>query len=343
MRASNDWSIARVQRVTPLSPTVTELELVPDIGTDPAATAGVPAWSPGSHLPVQVPLADGRIDQRHYSLVGPADGRCWRIAVKRCEPSRGGSAHLSRLQVGDRLRHLPPHNHFELPTGDAPTLLLAGGIGITPLVGMALALAERGTPLRLAYAARNAAELVYADRLRATLGDALQTFDAAAGERLDLAAEISALPAEGLALVCGPLTLMQAVQAAWAQAGRPAERLRFETFGASGQAPAQAFRVMLPRHGLTLDVPADRSLLDVLTTAGVEVLSDCRRGECGLCALPVQQLPAGCIDHRDVFFTPQQRAEGAQLCACVSRVAGAGATVVLDSAWRPDAAAARAA
>lgn len=337
MRASTDWQTARVQRATALSPTVTELELVPEAG------GPVAAWSPGSHLPVQVPLADGRIDQRHYSLVGPAEPGGWRIAVKRCEPSRGGSAHLSRLQPGDRLRHLPPHNHFELPPGRTPTLLLAGGIGITPLVSMALALAARGAPLRLAYAARSRAELVYAERLRAALGGALQTFAGDAGERLDLAAEIAALPPDGQALVCGPLTLMQAVQAAWAEAGRPAERLRFETFGASGHAPAQAFRVMLPRHGLTLEVPADRSLLDVLEGAGVEVLSDCRRGECGLCALPVLQLPAGAIDHRDVFFTPQQRAGNQQLCACVSRLCGSGATVVLDTAWRADGDAARAA
>jgi len=132
------------------------------------------------------------------------------------------------------------------------------------------------------------------------------------------------------------LPLMQAAQAAWAAAGRPGERLRFETFGAGGAAPAQAFTVKLPRHGLALEVPPDRSLLEVLEDNGVELLSDCRRGECGLCAVDVLAVEGGRIDHRDVFFAPAQQAEGRRLCACVSRLCGPGASVVLDSAWRPD-------
>ncbi len=328
MRHSNDWTAAAVRRVTALSPTVREIELEPE--------GGAPSWTPGSHLQVRVRLQDGRIDTRHYSLVGRPDGRGCRIAVKRTEASRGGSRFMTGLQAGDRIEVLPPNNHFELPAGAAPTLLLAGGIGITPLVGMAQVLAERGAWLRLAYAARSAAELVYADELRALLGDRLATFAGDAGQRIDLAAEIAALPADAQALVCGPLPLMQAAQAAWAAAGRPAERLRFETFGAGGALPAQAFTARLPRHGLEIEVPADRSLLEVLEANGIELLSDCRRGECGLCAIDVLAVEAGQIDHRDVFFDAQQRSAGRQLCACVSRLCGPGATVVLDSAYRPD-------
>jgi len=328
MRQSTEWADARVQRVTALSPTVNELE----IGT----ADGAQRWTPGSHLQVQVTLPDGRIDMRHYSLVGQPDGACYRIAVKRTDPSRGGSRFMSALQAGDRLRVLPPNNHFECPPGRTPTLLVAGGIGITPMLGMALALAERGAPLRLAYAARSQADLVYADRLREQLGDRLATFAGDAGQRLDLAAEIALLPADAQLLICGPLPMMQAAQAAWAAAGRPAQRLRFETFGAGGALPAQAFRVRLPRHQLDIEVPADRSLLEVLEAQGVELLSDCRRGECGLCAVDVLAVEAGQIDHRDVFFDAHQRSEGRQLCACVSRLCGPGATVVLDSAYRPD-------
>ena len=112
--------------------------------------------------------------------------------------------------------------------------------------------------------------------------------------------------------------------------------LRFETFGASA-IPAQPFWVELPRHGLRLLVPAERTLLQVLADAGVETLSDCERGECGLCAMTVLGVQ-GQIDHRDVFLSPTERAAGQRICACVSRVrAQAGeAVLVLDSDFRPD-------
>ena len=339
MRHSDHWSPARVRRIRALSPTVREIELAPDAGALP--------WSPGSHLPLRVRLAgssagggvDERIDTRHYSLVSLGDAAepaAYRVAVKQVVASRGGSRFMHALREGDELETLPPHNHFELPAGTRPTLLAAGGIGITPLVGMALALAARGADLRMAYAVRQAADLVYAEQLREALGARLSTFAADRGQRLDLDAAFAALPDGAQALVCGPLSMMLASQAAWAGAGRPAGDHRIETFGAGGTQPAQAFHVKLPRHGLEFDVPADGSLLDALEAHGIDVLSDCRRGECGLCAVDVLAVTAGEIDHRDVFLSPRERAAGQRICACVSRLCGPGATVVLDSAWRPD-------
>lgn len=309
-----------------LSPTVREITLRPD--------GGAAVSTAGSHLRVQVQLPGGRVDDRRYSLVGlPAPGADWRIAVKRADPGRGGSAFMWRLAVGDRLPVHGPHNHFELPPAPRPTLLVAGGIGITPLVGMALALAKRRAPLRMAYAARSPDELVYADELRLALGERFATFCRSEGQTMDLEAEFAALAADAQALVCGPVPLLHAARAAWARAGRLPQRLRFETFGNTGSAPAEPFTVQVPRHGLTLEVPADRSLLEVLEGAGVQVLHDCLRGECGLCAVDVLAVN-GRIDHRDVFFSEAEQREGHRLCACVSRVCGGGVTI--DSAWRPD-------
>lgn len=336
MRQATEWSSARVVRVTPLSPSVREIVLRPDTGVQP--------WAPGSHLPLRLPAqvagdADERLDLRHYSLVtltGRPEAEGYRIAVKRVDASRGGSRWMHGLREGDTIDIRAPHNHFALPPGAPPTLLVAGGIGITPLLGMALALLARGADVRMAYAVRNADELVYREPLRAALGERLSTFIGDTGQRLDLDRAIAALPAHAQALVCGPLTLMQAAQAAWARAGRPADALRIETFGSSGHRAAQAFRVRLPRHELTLEVPADRSLLEVLEANGVEVLSECRRGECGLCALDVLAVEAGEIDHRDLFFGAAEHAANRRLTSCVSRGCGAGATLVIDSAWRPD-------
>ena len=328
MRNSQQWHRATVRRHRDITPTVREFELQPE--------GGVLPWSVGSHLNVQV-MVHGRADTRSYSLVGlphdPAAGEVYRIAVKRAEQSRGGSRHMWSLEEGDELLVGEPNNHFELPLDAPQYLLLAGGIGITPIVGMARLLAQRGADVRMRYAAREAAELAFGDELRDALGSRLQAFIDAAGERIDLASEIAALHPHALLLVCGPLPLLDAVQAAWAAAGRPGANLRFETFGNSGAHANQAFRVTLPRHGVELEVPADRTLLDVLNDAGIETLYDCRRGECGLCTVDVIS-SSGTIDHRDVFFNAHEKQSNLRMCACVSRVNGG--SVVIDSAYRAE-------
>ena len=327
MRNNQQWHPAAVRQHRDLSPTVREFELRPEGGVKP--------WTVGSHLNVRIEV-DGREETRSYSLVGmPAtNAETYRIAIKRAEQSRGGSRYMWALETGNELLIGEPNNHFELAFGAPQYLLVAGGIGITPIVGMALLLASRGADLRMRYAARTPDELVYRDWLAPVLKERLQTFIDEAGQRIDLDVEIAALARGARMLICGPMPLLDAAREAWGRAGRIAADLRFETFGNTGRHAAEAFWVRLPRHGLQLDVPADRSLLDVLNEAGVETLYDCCRGECGLCAMDIVALE-GCVDHRDVFFSAQQKQSDARLCTCVSRVNGGG--VVLDSAYRADA------
>lgn len=328
MKHNAQWHSATLRAQRDLSPSVREFEIRPERGVRP--------WSVGSHLDLRV-VVDGREEKRSYSLVGlpdaPGADEVYRIAVRRADDGRGGSRFLWSLQTGDELLIGEPNNHFEIGWQAPHTLLVAGGIGITPILGMAQLLARRGAPLRMLYAARNAAELIYADTLRDALGERLQLLCSDAGERLDLDAEIAALPTGGQLALCGPLRLMDAARAAWQRSGRPAAGLRFETFGNSGTAQAEPFWVELPRHGLRFEVPAGRNLLDMLEAHGVQALSDCRRGECGLCAMDIVSV-SGTVDHRDVFFSAEQKQANERLCACVSRVCGGG--VVLDSAYRPD-------
>ena len=328
MRNNLHWHAATLRAQRELSPSVREFEIRPEHGVRP--------WSVGSHLDLRV-IVDGREEKRSYSLVGvpdaPGADEVYRIAVRRAEPGRGGSRFLWGLQTGDELLIGEPNNHFELGLKAPLTLLVAGGIGITPILGMALQLARHGAPLRLLYAARSADQLIYRDMLEGALGERLRCFRSEAGERIELDAEIAALPAGAQMAVCGPLRLLDAAREAWARARRPAADLRFETFGNSGARVAEAFWVELPRHGLRFEVPAERSLLDMLEEHGVQTLSDCRRGECGLCATEIVSVQ-GTVDHRDVFFSAHQKQSNERLCACVSRVCGGG--VVLDSAYRPD-------
>ncbi len=104
------------------------------------------------------------------------------------------------------------------------------------------------------------------------------------------------------------------------------DQLRFETFGNSGRFATEAFKVKIPRLGMEVQVPSNKTMLDALEAAGVAMISDCRRGECGLCALYIIET-TGTVDHRDVFFSDEEKAENRKLCTCVSRVAGGDITI----------------
>jgi ferredoxin-NADP reductase len=329
MRSTQNWLEASVISLRDVTPTVREFEIRPAQGT-------AAHWQAGAHLQMQV-LVNGKGQIRSYSLVGLPDGHSFRIAVKRMDGGRGGSRAMWQLAAGDQLQISEPQNHFQLDLSAPHYLLIAGGIGITPLVMMAQQLAahavKSGATLRMLYGARTQDELAFLPLLRETLGDALQTFVADRAEIPDFAAAISALPAGGQLYTCGPVPMLEALKKAWGEAGRALADLRFETFGSSGRFPAQAFRVQVPRHHIDIMVPADTTLLDALESAGVEALADCRRGECGLCAMDVLGVE-GEIDHRDVFLSEHEKQQNTRICACVSRVVG---SLTLDSSYRPEA------
>jgi ferredoxin-NADP reductase len=325
MHGNTTWLAATVRATRDVTANVREIEIVPD-----GITA---AWKPGSHIEVGIEV-DGRPDTRCYSLVGEPDGTCYRIAVKRAEPSRGGSRFMHALAPATRLRVTPPRNLFELEFGRPGYLLIAGGIGITPITGMALTLERRSVPFRLLYACRSRAEAAYLPELSAALGDRLTVFDTGAGRRIDLATEIAALAADAQVYLCGPLRLLDEARKVWAASGRRPSGLRYETFASSGRHAPEPFWLRVPSRNLEITVPADKTALDALAEAGIEVMADCRRGECGLCMLDVVGLK-GEIDHRDVFLSDHQKQENTKLCACVSRVVGGGATV--DTGYRKDA------
>lgn len=325
MKSTLTWHPARVVELRDLTPTVREFVLAPEQGAPER-------WAPGAHLPLRL-HGEGREFTRQYSLVGVlGEAAGYRIAVKRLDEGLGGSRAMWQLAVGDAIEVGTPQNHFPLGFTAPATLLVAGGIGITPMVSMAQALSQRGQSVRLLYAARSDAELAYGETLRGLLGEALVTCVSSRGERLELAEEINALPVGAQAYVCGPPTLLDEMRAHWLADGRPLPGLRFETFGSGGRLHSTGFHVDLPRHQTRIEVSPDQPLLDALEAAGIEVMSDCRRGECGLCAMDVLSLE-GEIDHRDVFLSEREKQENRRICACVSRVVG---RITLDTAWRAE-------
>jgi ferredoxin-NADP reductase len=328
MRTANNWFEASVHALRDVTPTVREITLKP--------ANGALQHQAGGHLQMQVMVGVGsaaRPNTRSYSLIGLPDGEFYRIAVKRLDDGRGGSKAMWQLAVGDRLRISEPQNHFPLDLAAPAYLLVAGGIGVTPMVGMAQVLAKRDAPVSMLFGARTQAELAYLEPLQTVLKDHIKSAIAEKGEFIDFDAEIAKLPPKALMYVCGPVPMLDAARKAWAKAGRPIADLRYETFGSSGRFAPQAFRVKIPRHNLDITVPADHGLLDELEMAGVQAIYDCRRGECGLCAMDVISVN-GEIDHRDVFLSDEEKASNKRICVCVSRVVG---EITLDSAYRAEA------
>jgi ferredoxin-NADP reductase len=316
------WQRGRIRSVRDLTADIRLFEIEP-----PDAFS---APSPGSHINVTVLIGE-RSDVRSYSLVGPCTDGMYRIAVKLLPDTRGGSAYMWSLTPGAWLSVSAPGNHFELSRDRPDTLLLAGGIGITPIYTMALALAGANARFRLLYAARSTADLAFAQELRERIGDRLYLFTDDHGPKVDLAAEINSLASGGELYVCGPIGLLEAAKRQWQASGRPVEQLRFETFGNSGRFASVPFTIKIPRLGRAINVARNQTMLEALEAAGVDMISGCRRGECGLCALSIVETD-GTVDHRDVFFSDAEKAANTKLCTCVSRVSGT--SITIDTADR---------
>lgn len=324
MRNLNSWIEATVTNVEKLTPTVQAITFLPVEVT--AASAH------GAHINVRI-FIEGRPDHRSYSVVDHHLDGSITIAVKLLPDSRGGSAYMWTLEEGARAWITPPATDFELSYDATDYLLIAGGIGITPIIRMAETLQSREFKVKMIYAARTRDELAFIKRLDKALGSSLEIYVAEEQSFMDIEKEISMLSPTGELYICGPMGLMEAVRTAWHAAGKDRSRLHYETFGSSGAHPAVEFQVKIPKLGVELIVPKGRSILEALTEAGVEVLSDCRRGECGLCALKVVSMD-GEADHRDVFFSPSQHDENKFICACVSRMSVG--TVVFETAFEGD-------
>lgn len=310
-----------------------EAEGVISLSLEPAeAGVGFPAFEPGAHLDLHLPAqAQGLV--RSYSLCRPWSGQArYEVAVQLDRGSRGGSRWLhEQLREGALLPISAPRNHFRLDA-QAPAVLVAGGIGITPLWCMAQQLVDAGRPVVLVYAARSRRQAAFADDIAALAGTgALQVcwhFDDDAGAPPDLPALLreagTRAGEQAHWYACGPAPMLAAFEA-HAAACLPAERVHLERFAAAPGAAAAAVapaagpqRLRCARSDKEVLVAEGQSVLDALLEAGVEVGFSCREGICGACETPVL---AGEILHGDSVLSPRERAEGRIMMVCVSRPA----------------------
>lgn len=277
---------------------------------------------PGEHIDVLASI-HGEQQVRSYSVVeAPENGGRLVITVFRTPDSRGGSVFMHTLEPGQVLRVTKPLQNFPLRVGAPSYVLLAGGIGVTAIAGMAALLRRLGADYRLVYVARSRAAMAYLDELSALHGDRFEAHIDDEGGSLDVPALVADVPAHTELYMCGPIRLMDAVRRAWADRGLDRTNLRYETFGNSGWFEAEPFVVRVPRLGVEAAVGSGESMLEALEREGVDMMSDCRKGECGLCQVKVLGL-AGRIDHRDVFYSDRQKATDQAMCCCVSRAVAA--------------------
>lgn len=268
--------------------------------------------------------------RRSYSVVDDGTNpERLTIAVRLTDPSRGGSIHMWTLKPGDKLMVVANENRMPPTFHASDFVLVAGGIGVTPLTGLARVLKLSGKPVRMIYSARTADDAAFVTELTELLGDDLElNFDDRHG-RLAVTALIETVSPQTVLYMCGPQGLMDAVKAAWSERALPVQNLRYETFANSGNRPATAFEVTVAQSGTVLKVGPDESLLEALLASGHEALSGCLRGECGLCRVQISDVD-GVVDHRDVFLSPDERADNTSMCACVSRLDGGSMTVSID-------------
>lgn len=279
----------------------------------------LPAFSAGSHIDVQTP--QGSV--RQYSLCNdPGETHRYLIAVLNDEAGRGGSRSLHEaVKEGDTLTISVPRNHFALAHGARHSILLAGGIGITPLLCMAERLARVGESFELHYCARSEERAAFRARIRSSEFAARASFhfdDGASDQKLDIAGLLHQSQPGVHLYVCGPKGFMDAVLAAARAAQWPEAQIHYEFFSAEpvkseGDPP---FEVQLASSGRVILVTSDQTVLQALEGAGVSLPTSCEQGVCGSCLTRVLE---GEPDHRDVYLSASEQAANDQFLPCCSR------------------------
>lgn len=306
------WRTVHVVSAAAVADGVLELRL-----DDPKGTR-LPTWEPGAHLEVETPSGI-----RQYSLCG-AHGSDYTIAILREDEGRGGSRSLHETAApGTELRVRGPRNHFTLVDDAEDYLLIAGGIGITPLKAMAQHLAASGRPWRLHYGGRSAGSMAYVEEIQALDPERVHLHPQDTHGVLDLDGVLADAHAGTVVYCCGPSGLLDAATAA--TAASPAREIHVERF-TSSTTPAEVdedaetgldtFVVELALTGGEVEVGPGQSILEAVRDVVPGVMSSCEDGYCGTCETPVLE---GTPLHRDTVLTPSEQDSNETMMICVGR------------------------
>jgi tetrachlorobenzoquinone reductase len=305
-----------------------ESDVVKSLCFRPADDTPVPSFEAGAH--VDLHLKNGLV--RSYSLVN-AGSDCYQVAVALDPNSRGGSRHIhEELEVGDVLSVSDPHNNFPLAPASisgAPSILIAGGIGITPIYAMIKALRAKQRPWILHYFGRSRSLLAFTDELgemgRAQPGAVnISCDDERNGALPDIKTIVEHAPRDAHLYCCGPVPMLSAFSSLTGKWSR--DQIHIEYFSApEGPDTAGGFDVVLARTNRVVKIPRGKTILDALLDEGIDVPCSCMEGHCGTCETKVI---SGVPNHRDVFLSKDEQARNDRIMICVS--GSRGDQLVLD-------------
>lgn len=284
---------------------------------------------PGTHIDLMISVNGAKV-RRSYSIVAQStDLKELTIAVFQVKDSRGGSIAMHQLQVGDSLDITQPIQNFPLRFGAKKYVLLAGGIGVTAIIGMANSLKTFGADYEIHYAGRNWEAMAFTTDLTAEHCERIKFYVDDQDRSLNINNLLSQISGDTELYMCGPIRLMDEVRRSWVNRNLDISKLRYETFGVSGWFDPEDFIVRLPEKNAEVRVSKDQTIVEALEAAGLEVMADCRKGECGLCEGRIIKY-SGKLDHRDVFYSEGQKSEGTKIACCVSRLVGDGSTASIE-------------
>ena len=290
---------------------VVALELV-----DPAGQP-LPVFEAGAHIDLHL---KGDL-VRQYSLCNnPADRSAYRVGVLRDPDSRGGSIAVhEHLHEGTELQISAPRNLFPLSETNGRSILIGGGIGITPMIAMAYALHAAGKPFDIWYCGRSRATSAFIDDLTNSPFAAQVHFwfgDEHDGKRVDLEAVYEGSDDTTHMYTCGPAGFMDWVMDAAASKGFSDDRMHKEFFQVEVETGGEAFEVYAEASDITVTVGPDQTIAQALNAAGMKIPVSCEQGTCGTCLCDVVE---GIPEHRDVFLTDEEKEDNDQMTICCSR------------------------
>lgn len=292
---------------------ITAFELAPLDG------GHLPTFQPGAHIDLHLP--NGLI--RQYSITnGPGDLLSYTIGVKRDPASKGGSQVLvDSVREGDVLAISEPRNNFPLRRDATRTVLIAGGVGITPILSMARFLDKSRLPYELHYFVRQGEHAAFREELNQLAGTITIHAGLPRGDSSrTIAAALGHWSRAQHVYICGPATMLETVRSTAAAQGWPDEAVHFEYFKNDKVLDqSSAFEVELARSAMTLQVPAGRTILEMMREAGLQAPSSCEQGACGTCLTGVIE---GEVDHQDVYLNDTEKRTNHAMLTCVSRAKG---------------------
>ena len=303
----------QVTRIRNETPSIKAFELRASDGSD------LPRFTAGAHIEVEIDFPDGSDNIRQYSLAcDPADLSRYEIAVLHLPEGKGGSAYMhSKIREGQMLTCSQPVNEFSLSEDAEEHILIAGGVGITPILSLAYALQSRDAQFQLHYSAQTEVHMAYRELAQHLAADSFHSYFSQSQNpiRMNLA-ELLGDPKPGRhTYVCGPHRLTQAVINTAKKLGWSDNAVHRESFGARSDTSDKAIEVELMLSGMTVQVEPGTTILDALIDAGAFVSYECKRGECGTCQTRVLE---GEPIHREVCLTEEQRNVAQLMCTCVS-------------------------